>query len=281
MNVQIVSPPFTYMGNKRRLLPQLLPLIPSTAGRFVDLFAGTGCVAVNVRAGRRIVNDVSPYLTGLLQAIRNTDPNSFVRQVYGFIDEYSLDSLDESKYYALRDRYNTGHDPVALYTLGLFAINSLFRFNSRGEYNAPKAPGTRQYANKLACLPEYHRGLQQVRITGLDYRSIDLDVFTPQDFVYLDPPYENTAAPYNTTWTIKDANRVRDLADRLNQQHVGFGYSNLLVSKNQTNASLKTWAKTHNYTIYKLEKSYRNCFKTRKNYLADQEIYVTNRPPTR
>lgn len=267
------------MGNKRRLLPQLLPLIPPVTGRFIDLFAGTGCVAVNVRAGRKIVNDTSPYLTGLLRAIRDIDPDSFVQQVYGLIDEYSLDSPDESRFYALRDRYNTNHDPVALYTLGLFAINSLFRFNSRGEYNAPKAPGARQYANKLDCLPGYHQALQQVSITGLDYRSIDLDVFTPQDFVYLDPPYENTTAPYNTMWNIEDANRVRGLADRLNQHNIGFGYSNLLVSKNQTNVSLKTWTETHNYKVYRLERNYSNCFKTRKTYPADQEIYVTNRPP--
>lgn len=269
------------MGNKRRLLPQLLPLIPSVEGRFVDLFAGTGCVAVNARAGRKIVNDANPYLTGLLRAIRDTDPDSFVRQVYGLISEYDLDNLNESKFYTLRDRYNTNHDPVVLYTLGLFAINSLFRFNSRGEYNAPKAPGPRQYANKLDCLPGYRQGLQQVRITTLDYRNIDLNVFTPHDFVYLDPPYENTAAPYNTMWNIEDANRVRDLADRLNQHNIGFGYSNLLVSKNQTNVSLKTWAKTHNYKVYRLERNYSNCFKTRKTYPTDQEIYVTNRPPTR
>ena len=236
---------------------------------------------MNVRAGRKIVNDANPYLTGLLRTIRDIDPDSFVRQVYCLIGEYSLDNPDESKFYTLRDRYNTDHDPVVLYTLGLFAINSLFRFNSRGEYNAPKAPGTRQYASKLACLPGYHQALQQVRITTLDYRNIDLNVFTPHDFVYLDPPYENTDAPYSTMWNIKDANRVRDLADRLNQHNIGFGYSNLLVSKNKTNASLKTWAETHNYTIYRLEKSYSNCFKTRKTYLADQEIYVTNRPPTR
>lgn len=267
------------MGNKRRLLPQLLPLIPPVPGRFVDLFAGTGCVAVNVRAGRKIVNDTSPYLTGLLRAIRDIDPDSFVRQVYGFIGEYDLDNLNESKFYTLRDRYNTDHDPVVLYTLGLFAINSLFRFNGRGEYNAAKAPGLRQYANKLACLPGYHQALLRVRVTTLDYRDIDLNVFTPHDFVYLDPPYENTTAPYNTTWSIEDANRVRGLADRLDRHNIGFGYSNLLVSKNQTNVSLKTWTETHNYKVFRLEKNYSNCFKTRKTYPADQEIYVTNRPP--
>lgn len=253
--------------------------MPPVEGRFVDLFAGTGCVAVNVRAGRKIVNDTSPSLTGLLRAIRDTAPNSFVQQVYGLIGEYSLDSPDESRFYSLRDRYNLGHDPVVLYTLGLFAINSLFRFNSRGEYNAPKAPGPRQYANKLGCLSDYHQGLQQVRITGLDYRNIDLDILAPHDFVYLDPPYENTAAPYNTMWSIKDADRVRDLADRLNQHNIGFGYSNLLASKNQKNVSLETWVETRGYTMCRLEKNYSNCFKTRKDYLPDQEIYVTNRPP--
>ena len=280
MNVQMVPPPFTYMGSKRRLLPQLLPLIPPVEGRFVDLFAGTGSVAVNVQACHKIVNDHNPHLVGLLKTIRDTAPDSFVQQVYGLIGEYSLGSPDESRFYSLRDRYNTDHDPVVLYTLLLFAINSLFRFNSRGEYNAPKAPGPRQYRNKLACLSEYHRVLQQARITSLDYRSIDLNVLTPHDFVYLDPPYENTTAPYNTTWGIEDANQVRDLADWLDRHNIGFGYSNLLAGKNQQNVSLETWTKTRNYKVYRLQATYKACFKTRKTYPPDQEVYITNRPHT-
>ncbi|MCU9986643.1 Dam family site-specific DNA-(adenine-N6)-methyltransferase [Mobiluncus curtisii] len=277
---ELLPPPFAYMGNKRRLLPQLLPLIPPVTGRFVDLFAGTGSVAVNVQARHKIVNDSDPYLAGLLRAIRDTSPEDFIRRVHGFIGEYGLDVPDESRFYALRDRYNTDHNPIVLYTLLLFAVNGLFRFNSRGEYNAPKAPWKCRYVSKIGHLPSYHQALRQVRVTSLDYRNIRLDMLTSQDYVYLDPPYENTTAPYNNAWSIKDADQVRDLADWLDRHNIGFGYSNLLAGKNQTNVCLKTWIETHNsYTMYRLEKNYRNCFKTRKTYLADQEVYVTNRPP--
>lgn len=243
------------------------------------MFAGTGSVAVNVQARHKIVNDSDPYLAGLLRAIRDTSPEDFIRQVYVLISEYDLDNLNESRFYALRGRYNAGREPVVLYTLLLFAINGLFRFNSRGEYNAPKAPWKCRYVSKIGHLPSYHQALRRVRVTSLDYRDIDPNILTPHDFVYLDPPYENTTAPYNTTWSIEDANRVRDLADRLDRHNIGFGYSNLLVSKNQKNVSLETWAETRCYTMHRLEKNYSNCFKTRKDYLPDQEVYITNRPP--
>lgn len=47
MNKYIKSPIF-YMGNKYRLLPQLIPLFPSNINTFYDLFGGSGCMSGNV-----------------------------------------------------------------------------------------------------------------------------------------------------------------------------------------------------------------------------------------
>lgn len=45
-----VSPIF-YMGNKYKLLKQILPLFPETCRVFIDAFGGSGVVTMNYRGG--------------------------------------------------------------------------------------------------------------------------------------------------------------------------------------------------------------------------------------
>lgn len=46
-----VSPIF-YMGNKYKLLKQILPLFPETCRVFIDAFGGSGVVTMNYRGGK-------------------------------------------------------------------------------------------------------------------------------------------------------------------------------------------------------------------------------------
>ena len=58
----IVSPIF-YMGNKKKLIKKgLIELFPQDIDAFIDLFAGSSVVALNVNANRYIVNDLDGVL---------------------------------------------------------------------------------------------------------------------------------------------------------------------------------------------------------------------------
>jgi hypothetical protein len=51
---QFIKSPLNYIGGKYKILNQILPLLPVQVDNFVDLFAGSCNVAVNVDANRRL-----------------------------------------------------------------------------------------------------------------------------------------------------------------------------------------------------------------------------------
>ena len=60
--MKLLKSPIFYMGNKYKLLPQLLPLFPKNINRFYDLFGGSGCVSGNVEANKIIYNEIYIYM---------------------------------------------------------------------------------------------------------------------------------------------------------------------------------------------------------------------------
>lgn len=63
--MKIFKSPIFYMGNKYKLLPQLLPLFPKNINRFYDLFGGSGCVSGNVEASMVIYNELNENICDL------------------------------------------------------------------------------------------------------------------------------------------------------------------------------------------------------------------------
>lgn len=43
--------PIFYMGNKYKLLKQLIPLFPTKCRKFIDAFGGSGVISMNYRGG--------------------------------------------------------------------------------------------------------------------------------------------------------------------------------------------------------------------------------------
>lgn len=60
--MKLFKSPIFYMGNKYKLLPQLLPLFPKNINRFYDLFGGSGCVSGNVEANKIIYNELDIHI---------------------------------------------------------------------------------------------------------------------------------------------------------------------------------------------------------------------------
>ena len=65
--------PINYMGSKRRLLKQLLPLFPDKINTFYDLFAGSLTVSLNVQANSYVANDLNQPLIILFNFMIHAD----------------------------------------------------------------------------------------------------------------------------------------------------------------------------------------------------------------
>ncbi len=68
-----IKSPLNYVGGKFKLLPSIIPLIPTDLNVFYDLFGGGFNVGINVEAERIVYNDINEPVSRMLKAKDKSD----------------------------------------------------------------------------------------------------------------------------------------------------------------------------------------------------------------
>lgn len=242
------------MGSKRRLLKQILPLFPDNIHTFYDLFAGGGVVSLNTKAKYHVWNDLNKPLVGMFRDLSTLDEE----QQFALYKN-PLKMLHREDFEELRTEYNQGQyqgldKSVVLYELIISSFNGLARFNKKNQYNMPwnSRLTKNYYKGKLRTLVAYIDTVKDgYTFTSKSYDEvIDLDRVSKNDFVYLDPPYTQTSAPYNDGsrnlgWTTDDDKRLLGYLDSLNGLGIKFAMSNILSYREEDNQILVDWLGQH------------------------------------
>lgn len=284
------------MGNKKKLINKgLIDLFPKNIHTFVDLFAGSAVVGMNVQATHYIVNDIDANLYNLYQMFKKYPCDDIIRHIENRIDEYGLarertkrnefkdkDKIEQYKnaYMRFRTDYNNSEerDVLDFYTLMFYSFSQQFRFNSKGQFNMPCGNDCFSETNKTYI----KNGVdffsnKNVRILNKDfYDFMSVKTADENDFVYLDPPYFNTTATYNENggWTEQDELKLFDLCEHLNSIGVKFGMSNVFENKGIKNQTLIDWCEKNNLKVYTFDKfTYMACGKGNSNA---KEVFITN-----
>ena len=125
INQEYIKSPINYVGNKYRLIKQIIPLFPEKISMFVDVFGGSGTVLMNTEADHYIYNDVNPYVSGIISGLFSTPYDEIIKQIESVISEYDLNKTSEIGFKHLRNDYDLIYfDPPY--------------FNSVGNYNDGK-----------------------------------------------------------------------------------------------------------------------------------------------
>lgn len=301
----MIQSPLNYTGGKFKLLPQILPLFPSQIDCFVDLFCGGCNVGINVSANRYVYNDSCEPLINLYSVMQTMKSEVFLSKVEKLIQKYDLSnvklngyefyncssadglgSYNKEKYLMLRSDFNSLSKKdsdyyVMLYVLIVFAFNNQIRFNSSGKFNLPI--GKRDFnQNMYKKLNNFLSLLhsQNAIFTHKDFRNFDISKLTPNDFVYVDPPYLITCAAYNEQggWTENDEMDLLRFLDSLSKKNIRFALSNVLEAKGNVNQILKHWIENRtDYTMIDLNYSYNNSsYHRQKKKYRTREILVVN-----
>lgn len=301
----MIQSPLNYTGGKFKLLPQILPLFPSQIDCFVDLFCGGCNVGINVSANRYVYNDSCEPLINLYSVMQTMKSEVFLSKVEKLIQKYGLSnvklngyefyncssadglgSYNKEKYLMLRSDFNSLSKKdsdyyVMLYVLIVFAFNNQIRFNSSGKFNLPI--GKRDFnQNMYKKLNNFLSLLhsQNAIFTHKDFRNFDISKLTPNDFVYVDPPYLITCAAYNEQggWTENDEMDLLRFLDGLSKKNIRFALSNVLEAKGNVNQILKHWIENRtDYTMIDLNYSYNNSsYHRQKKKYRTREILVVN-----
>lgn len=299
-NKSIVRSPLFYVGDKFKLLPQLLEIFPQDIHRFIEPFTGGGSVAMNVKCDEYLLNDIDKNIVMIHKLLRasSSDPKSFYDEVTKLIYKYGLsrsfvnDIVPETlkkeykkTYYAkfnngpykqLRNDYNKEiiKDPLKLYLLLIYGFNRMIRFNSKGEFNVPV--GNVDFnKNVINSLDQYFFWTAESNLSwsNCDYYDFIRSIkFEADDFAYFDPPYLITFSEYNKLWNSDKETQMLYLLDSLNEQRVRFAVSNITHYKGNVNSLFLKWSKK--YASHKIKSNY---ISYHDNSIKEfQEVLVAN-----
>ena len=292
--------PFFYVGDKYKLMPQLINLFPKRITRLIEPFAGGGSVFLNTKSKKYLANDNNSYVIRLHKFLFSFKSNrhSFFKEfesiilTYGFSASFlGMTVSDELKmqyvktYYAvynkeaykkLKDDFNRDKtNMMFLYILLVYGFNHMLRFNSAGDFNLPV--GNVDYnQNVYNALNTYFDFVDKnsVDFFALDFQTfLEGILFEKGDLVYVDPPYLISASEYNKFWTEKEEGRLLEILDWLDSQGVKFALSNVVEHKGKTNPLLIEWAKK--YKVYSISSNYIS-FNDNTIKRNTKEVLITN-----
>jgi len=295
-----VRSPLFYVGDKYKLLSQLLALYPRSISRFIEPFTGGGSVAMNVQAKEYLLNDIDPNIATIHALLMDSsvDREKFFKTITDLIYKYDFSrsfiedvitnelhakwkktyyaKFNDSAYRKLREDYNkeSPRDPYKLYLLLIYGFNRMIRFNANGDFNVPV--GNVDFnKNVIKSLNSYfdwalHKEIQWSNKDYLDF--INSLNFRNGDFVYVDPPYLITSSEYNKLWDESKEIEMIWLLDSLNDNNVRFAVSNVTQYKGRVNNTFLKWSEKYkSHTIKSNYISYHD------NSIKDfTEVLVTN-----
>lgn len=196
------APIVKWVGGKTRLLPELLKRVPQRFGRYLEPFAGGAALFFKLAPERAVLGDANADLIACYEQVAfNVGP--IVELLTWHTRHHG-----KSHYLATRDGWNAHRGTeveraAAFLYLNRAGFNGLYRVNRNGGFNVPfgKAP---EVSFNLSNLRVASRALGIADMRAGDYRDCVHDA-RAGDFVYFDPPYDDTFNAYTSEGTFDQA----------------------------------------------------------------------------
>lgn len=223
--MEYINTPMNYTGSKFKLLEQILPELDYTKSKFIDLFTGGGSVYTNIldKYDKVIINDIIEDLVGIHKGILEDD------LIIELTKEICPEKGDKESFLKLRNDFNESKAPHKLWALMLSSTNNMLRFNKKFLYN--QTYGERGWNSnidkKLEIYKEHIRKYKN-KIEHLSLNFNDVKVLDSDYMVYIDPPYSNTEAGYNSYWNKDDDEKLFNYCINLNNIGASFAVSGTL-----------------------------------------------------
>ena len=295
MKKRIVRSPLFYVGDKRKLMSQIMTYFPNHIDRLIEPFVGGGSVFMNVDADGFLLNDLN-YIVIQIHSMLSSycdRKDDFFREVFSLINKYGLTSrflgipqehgkssdckdVNREAYNRMKIDFNSGgkKDIMLLYLLIIYGFNHMIRFNKKGDFNLPV--GNLDFnENVYNALNDYfvQTETKQPQWHSQDYSAFLAEIdFRKDDLVYLDPPYLISSSEYNKMWNEEcERNLIREM-DRLDAMGVRFAVSNAITYRGKKNDIFGDWAKKYN--IHPISSNYISYWDNSRK--ESGEVLVTN-----
>jgi len=192
----IIPHPIPYQGSKRNLAATITRYFPLSFARLVEPFAGSAAISLYLATTGKshsfVLNDINQPLIALWseiidhpQALASTYESLWLEQ-HGKEPEF---------YNWVRTEFNRSHQPAYLLYLLARCVKASVRYNANGDFN--QSADHRRKGRSPAAMREdillastLLRG--KTSLSHDDYHTLLAQV-TPDDLIYMDPPYQGTS----------------------------------------------------------------------------------------
>ncbi len=203
MTAPSIQPNFTkyqpfvkWVGGKRGLLSQIIPLIPKEFNNYFEPFVGGGALFFELyslgllRDKKVYLFDINAELINAYNVVKNS-PSELIKNLRELKEKHSKEFYYEIRAWDRDESFSQRNEierASRFIYLNKTCFNGLYRVNSKGYHNVPIG----HYKNPNICdeLVIYNasEALQKATILNSSYKDV-VKHASKNDFVYFDPPY--------------------------------------------------------------------------------------------
>lgn len=231
----ILTPIVKWVGGKRQLLEDIVPLLPKKFSTYVEPFVGGGALLFDIQPKRAIINDLNNELINVYKVIKS-NPGELISVLKKYEQCNSEEYFYEVRALDRDESYNEMSDiekAARIIYLNKTCYNGLFRVNQAGQFNSPygkyKNPSIVNMPVVLAMSKYFNNN--KIYILSGDYRHV-LKKLSKGVFVYFDPPYMPISSSSSFTgytqngFNEREQTVLKEECDKLNAKGIKFLLSN-------------------------------------------------------
>ncbi len=196
IDISKIQPFVKWVGGKRGLLSQMLPLLPKEFNNYFEPFVGGGALFFELQKqgklnGKKVyLFDINSELINAYQVIKSS-PDRLIENLAKFKEQHSKEFYYEVRAWDREENF-LELDSVIRATRFIYlnktCFNGLYRVNKKNQNNVPIG----SYKNPNICdvdtIYSASYALQNATILNVSYKDV-LKYASKDDLVYFDPPY--------------------------------------------------------------------------------------------
>ncbi len=209
-----MKPLVKYRGGKSKEIPNIQRHIPKYKGRYIEPFFGGGALFFHLEPKQAVINDINSKLMAFYSGVKNdyeilrkelieietlyeTNRKQF-EALKKITPNERVEDKNEALYYEIRNMFNElsekkYSDALLYFFINKTAYSGMIRYNSKGEFNVPF--GRYTHLNTSLVTKKHSDLLANTEIHNTDYKNV-FDLAEPDDFMFLDPPYDCVFSDY-------------------------------------------------------------------------------------
>jgi len=186
-----MKPIVKWSGGKKDEIKQFVDMIPTDINTYVEPFFGGGAVFFHLEPKKAVISDVHKELIDFYSALKDEKGH----EIYSFMKDHPN---VEAEYYKVRDDMSIDtplDNAKRFFYLRKTCFRGMLRYNKSGKFNIPFGR-YKTYNFEELKEEKYSKVFKNTEILNEGFEKVFEKCDDPNDFIFLDPPYDSEFTDY-------------------------------------------------------------------------------------